>query len=41
MMGLGFRVSKLGCLLGVLFIRVPYYFGELKKDPDVVECRSL
>ena len=27
--------SKLGSLLGVLFARVPYYIGDLKRDPNL------
>ena len=26
---------KLGSLLGSLFLRVPYYIGDLKRDPSL------
>ena len=29
------QFSKLGSCLGVLFIRVPYYSGDLKRDPNL------
>ena len=33
------QCSKLGPLLGVLFIRVPYYIGDLQQDPDLENYR--
>ena len=29
------QFSKLGFPFGVLFIRVPYYFGDLERDPNL------
>ena len=29
------QLSKLGSLLGSFFIRVPYYLGDPKKDPNL------
>ena len=30
--------SKLGSLLGSFSIRVPYYIGHLKRDPNLENC---